>query len=136
MLLKNIDNFNFLEELNAKRSVSHTVDIYKKALKNDRWFVKSLESRLERSIPTEEQIKKGLIETIAGEIARLILGNSQPKMRLMEEKAEDSIAYFVFSKEIPRFNAFHFSENAKYYEAIQSGKISGLVVCWCFLMAR
>jgi hypothetical protein len=127
MPLKNIENFTFLQEFSVKRTtISHTIDIYKKDQKNDRWYVKSLESRLQRSVSREEQIQRGFIETIAGEIARLILGNSQPKTRLMEENVEDNISYFVLSKEIPKFNAFYFSQNEKYYDAIQSGKIRGL----------
>lgn len=127
MPLKNKDNFSFVGYFPpGETTVSYSVNFYIKDKNQSSWAVKSLETRLQRSIPKEEQIKTGYIETIAGESARLILGSSQPKTRLMEKKTEDNTSYFVLSKEIPEFNELYFSENKEYYKPIQNKKISGL----------
>ena len=91
MPLKNKDNFSFVGYFPpGETTVSYSVNFYIKDKNQSSWAVKSLETRLQRSIPKEEQIKTGYIETIAGESARLILGSSQPKTRLMEKKTEDN----------------------------------------------
>ncbi|WP_342220188.1 hypothetical protein [Rickettsiella endosymbiont of Miltochrista miniata] len=127
MPLKNKDNFSFVGYCPpGETTVSHPVNFYIKDKNESSWAVKSLATRLQRSIPKEEQIKTGFIETIAGEIARLVLGSSQPKTRLMEKNVENNTAYFVLSKEIPEFNELYFCENKNYYKAIQSKEITGL----------
>jgi hypothetical protein len=127
MPLKNKDNFSFVGYFPpGETTVSHSVNFYIKDKNKSSWAVKSLEARLQRSIPKEEQIKTGFIETIAGEFARLVLGSSQPKTRLMEKNVENNTAYFVLSKEIPEFDELYFSKKKEYYKAIQNKEISGL----------